>query len=250
MKKIGLFMLLLTLFACRGEEEMRGKRIVLLAHSTGAQLYSQGDVSGWFDRYNRDHGTNYQIERRYFPKARFYGWENYPYDYWKIWVDKRGYKFEPSLERLTKKYDLIIMKHCFPGSVMVADPENPTVEEKTKALAVYKLQYEELKKAMHSHGDTQFLVWTQAVMREEDISVIEGERTREFVEWVKNEWDEPGDNIDIWDFYGYETTSADGTDQSLFLRPEYNDNDPHPNEAFNKATAPHLCEKIIQILER
>ena len=110
------------------------------------------------------------------------------------------------------------------------------------------MQYEALKGSMHTYPDTEFIVWTLAVMREEDLSEDQAARAKEFVEWVKREWDEPDDNIHVWDFYEYETTSADGKDQSLYLRPEYSTDDSHPSESFNLATAPFLCEKIVNII--
>lgn len=254
MRKIFLFVFVVTLFSCalkEGVEDMSNKRnIVLLAHSTGTNLFNQGKVTEWFDEYNRDNNTNYNIELRTFPKKRFYGWNNYPYDYWNIWVKHKGYKFEPSLKKLARNNDVIIWKHCFPGSAIEEDRDVPFIDDQVKSLAAYKLQYGALKDLMLQFPDTDFIVWTLAVVREGNIPEEQAMRAREFVDWVKSEWDESGDNIHVWDFYGYETTSIDGQDQSLYLRPEYASSDNHPNPEFNKRVAPYFCKKIVEVLEK
>ncbi len=54
---------------------------------------------------------------------------------------------------------------------------------------------------MRSFPDTTFIVWTGAALTEATTTPDEAQRTREFFDWVKTEWDEPGDNIFLWDFY-------------------------------------------------
>ena len=52
--------------------------------------------------------SKYFIEEKIFPKAEPYGWNNYPYDYYNIWVKNAGeqpFMEEPTLEILTKEYD-------------------------------------------------------------------------------------------------------------------------------------------------
>ena len=56
-----------------------------------------------FEKYNHENLTEYAVERLDFPKAKPYGWNNYPYDYWKIWVQKKGFKSEPSLKKTIRK---------------------------------------------------------------------------------------------------------------------------------------------------
>jgi len=250
MKYLAVLLCLLFLASCpKGTTDRDGHNIIFLSHSTGSNLFTQGDVPGWFERYNKETGRDFHIERIDFPEAAPYGWENYPFDFWNIWVKHNGYKLNPSLEKLSRKYDLVIWKHCFPGSMIEPDLSSPAVGDRRKSIAAYKLQYEELKRAMKRQSDTKFLVWTLAVMREEDITEEQAVRTKAFVDWVVNEWDEPGDNIYIWDFYRHETLSNDGKDQSLYLRPEFATEDAHPNGEFNRNVAPEFCERIVEVLE-
>ena len=45
-----------------------------------------------FENYNEEHNKNYHIKEMAFPKDAPYGWNNYPYDYYNIWVKNAGDK--------------------------------------------------------------------------------------------------------------------------------------------------------------
>jgi len=78
------------------------KNIIFLHHSTGyniwlgntnkyiSKLTGKGDVIKCFDKYNRKNNTDYHITEQFFPKSSPYGWNNYPYDYYNIWVKNAG----------------------------------------------------------------------------------------------------------------------------------------------------------------
>jgi len=75
-------------------------------------------------------GTNYTITEQFFPRKELYGWNNYPYDYYNIWVKNAGdqpYLNEPTLEILTRQYELIIFKHCYPVSNINEDLNHPVI---------------------------------------------------------------------------------------------------------------------------
>jgi hypothetical protein len=246
-----------------GREKPKGEtvKILFLHHSTGERIWSAG-VSEWFEAYNQRHGTKYDIVEQAFPKQSPYGWNNYPYDYWNIWVNHSGgvvYQGEPTLELLTRTHDVIIFKHCFPVSEILADTGTPDVSSPEKRIENYRLQYDALKSKMHAFPRTMFIVWTGAAQvnysnfLHEIASLIKGrpgikergKRTRKFFEWVRNEWDEPGDNIYVWDFYELETEGG------LFLRREYADSptNSHPNMTFSKMVAPHFCRRVVDVIE-
>jgi hypothetical protein len=221
-------------------------KIIFLHHSTG-QVIWDGGVKEWFDNYNIQNATNFQIEELVFPKETPYGWNNYPFDYYNIWV-KNGnvalYKNEPTLTTLTKDCSVIVFKHCFPVSEIEVDSGGANVDSDAKTVENYKLQYNALKVKIHEYKETKFIVWTGAV--ETSGSLLDGpaNRTKTFFNWVKNEWDEKGDNIYIFDFYDLET------DGGLYLKNEYavNFNDSHPNEAFAKKVAPIFSQRVVDII--
>lgn len=222
-------------------------RILFLHHSTGQCIW-QGGVKAWFDAYNMKNGTDYRITDRIFPKDKPYGWANYPYDYWNIWVNHAGnlpYLEEPTLETLTKQYDVIVFKHCFPVSGIQPDTGKADLASSRKSLENYKLQYAALKKKLLSFPKTKFIVWTPTALVKANSNEAEAKRASEFSEWVKTAWDTKGDNIFLWDFRALET--GDG----LFLKPEYakaKDNS-HPNDEFSKKAAPLFCRRAVDVIE-
>ncbi|MFH0952472.1 MAG: hypothetical protein V1838_04835 [Patescibacteria group bacterium] len=222
-------------------------KIIFLHHSTGENIWN-GGVANWFNKYNADNGTNYQITEQNFPKDSPYGWENYPYDYWNIWVNHAGdskYQDEPTLEILTKQYNVIIWKHCFPVSDIEANTGSPDVSSSEKTIENYKLQYNALKAKIKEFPNTKFIVWTGAAQVENATTEAMAKRAREFFQWVKNEWNEPGDNIFIWDFYEYETEGG------LYLLPAYAESadDSHPKAEFSQNLAPLLGQHIVYVIE-
>jgi hypothetical protein len=241
-----------------GRESMK---IVFLHHSTGEVIW-RGGVAACFEQYNLDNGTDYRIEERTFPKRSPYGWSNYPYDYWNIWVQHAGaapYKEEPTLEMLAGGYDAIVFKHCFPVSDVLPDAGQPDMASDEKRLENYKLQYEALKRKMREFPTTKFIVGTACPRREVTsvrarfLALVRGtsaqrenaERAKSFVDWVRYQWDEPGDNIFLWDFHQL------ATDGGFFLKRELAEGpgNSHPSSNFAKEAAPAFCRRVIGVIE-
>lgn len=238
-------------------------KIIFLHHSTGNNIWKgkpQGfdkitnifnkvyAVPEWFNNYNSQNGTNYFIKEQTFPKGEPYPWENYPYDYYNIWVKNAGnepYMEEPTLEILTSQYDLIIFKHCFPVGLIEEDIGNPDIESKEKRIENYKLQYAALKEKLLQFPDKIFLVWTGAANVEAKTTPEYAQRTKVFFDWVKTEWDTEGDNIFLWDFYELETEGG------IYLKEENarNSENSHPNPDFSSKAATLLCQRIVDIIE-
>ena len=232
--------------------------VLFLHHSTGNNIF-KGDMNGgkstvqsWFENYNKQEEPKINFVETYFPKSRVlkylpgYGWNNYPYDYYNIWVkhgDKRSYKYEPTLKTLVPLWDVIIFKHCFPTSAVLEDGK-PDIDSPVKTLANYKLQYNALKKKLQEYPDTKFILWTGAALTEKSNKLDRAERAREFFTWVKHEWDEQGDNIYVWDFYELE---AEG---GLYLKDEYavSPTNSHPNKMFSAKVAPLFCNRVVDVI--
>lgn len=236
--------------------------ILFLHHSTGRVIWT-GKPSGfdqvknifskvfqvpdWFQEYNETNATNYVISEQSFPKKEPYGWKNYPFDFYNIWVknaDKEMYMEEPSLKLLTNNNDLIIFKHCFPVS-RVEENGNPDIESEEKTLENYILQYNALKNKLHEFPNTKFLLWTSPALLEHHTNANQAKRSKEFVKWVINDWDEPNDNIYLWDFHELQTEGG------LYLRVKNarNNSDSHPSENFAARVAPLFCQRIVDVIE-
>lgn len=235
-------------------------KVIFLHHSTGKliwtgdvskvsfKLFKEGEAQKWIKKYNNSNKTNYHIKEIAFPKSEPYGWKNYPYDYYNIWVKNAGenpFMEEPTLEMLTKEYGLIIWKHCYPVSGIEEDSGSPDINSEIKSLENYKLQYIALKEKMHEFPDTKFLVWTGAVRVKGANSPESAERMKLFTDWVVNEWDEKDDNVFLWDFYSLETEGG------IYLKDEYARStvDSHPNKTFSSKAAKLFSQRIIDVLE-
>ncbi len=235
-------------------------KIIFLHHSTGEciwvgntnhyiyRLTKKGDVKTYFRKLNRKAGNKHSITEHNFPAKVPYGWKNYPYDYYNIWVKNAGdtpYMNEPTLEILTREYDIIIFKHCYPVSIILEDTGHADIDSDEKRLENYKLQYEALKGKMHEFQSTKFIVWTPPVRVKSGLTEDQARRTREFYKWILDEWDEKGDNIFIWDFYKY------GTEGGLYLKDEYSKGggDSHPSKEFSGQLAPKFAKFIMDVAE-
>lgn len=253
------FTLILLFTACNSTDDKMTK-IIFLHHSTGEAIWKgktnkyiykltgKGDVSKYLRNYNRKNKTNYEIEARYFPKNAPYGWNNYPYDYYNIWVKNAGadpFMEEPTLEILTSGYDVIIFKHCFPVSRIVPDTGMPDLNSDIKSLENYKLQYGALKRKMHEFPSRKFIVWTPAANTLLKSKEDEARRTREFYNWLINDWDEKGDNIYLWDFYNYETEGGLYLTDANAHSPENS----HPSVDFSARMATAFGKFITDVIE-
>jgi hypothetical protein len=242
------------------DSQNKMKKIIFLHHSVGKKIWlgrtnryihkltQKNDIQPFFKKYNKKNKTRYSITELTFPKTAPYGWKNYPYDYYNIWVKNAGhapFNDEPTLEILTREYDVIIFKHCYPVSNILADRGTPDIDSEEKRLENYKLQYTALKSKMHEFPDTKFIVWTPSVLNKNQITEDEAERTYQFYKWIIDEWDEKGDNIFVWDFYNYETEGG------KYLLDKFSDGplNSHPNRKFSSRVSPLLCQFIIDVIE-
>nr|WP_321409488.1 hypothetical protein [uncultured Carboxylicivirga sp.] len=272
LSSIFLLMILTVLGACDSKVEDKNINIVYLHHSTGRVIWNgkqssaiakrilnkstkvagflgiQAELPRLFDNYNTLKKVNYQITEMTFPKASPYGWNNYPYDYYNIWVkhaEEDYYLEEPTLEALSAMYDVIIFKHCFPVSNIEADSDSSNVDSEEKTIGNYKLQYLALKKKLLSFPETKFVLWTPTALVKNATNEEESERANQFYNWVKEEWDRNGDNIYLWDFRQLQTEGG------LYFKEEYaqSTNDSHPNQNFANIAVNKLFNRLIDIIE-
>jgi hypothetical protein len=200
-----------------------------------------------FEKYNKKNNKNYRIYELSFPKAAPYGWNNYPYDYYNIWVKNAGnepFMEEPTLEILTKKYQIILFKHCDPVSSINSDQDTADINSDYKSISNYKLQYLALRDKLHEFPDTKFILFTGAAQQQGQ-NIEEAKRAKVFFEWVTNEWDLPGDNIFLWDFYSLQTEGG------LYLNNNYavSEKDSHPNTVFAGRVVKLLFNRIIDVID-
>ncbi|MBN1187812.1 MAG: hypothetical protein JXB49_36400 [Bacteroidales bacterium] len=212
------------------------------------RLGNKGNMYSLIRSYNKEHHTDYHIEEQVFPQMQPYGWHNYPYDYFNIWVKNAGHKAymeEPTLEMLTGEYQVIIFKHCFPVSNIQADLDTNTFDSDYKSLGNYKSQYLLLRDKLHSFRNTKFILWTGAAQVKSQISEEEALRAKAFFSWVSGEWDLPDDNIFIWDLYSLEAGKDLYLDEKYARSPV----DSHPNSTFASNACKLFFQRMIDVIE-
>jgi hypothetical protein len=262
----------IVLFLSCSKKEHSGTHIIFLHHSTGEviwfgkppSLFKRGlrkfyrklaysidrkaKVVRLLEKYSKEQGKLYEAVDVEFPKISPYGWNNNPYDYYNIWIKHEGnqsFMEEPTLEILTKQYQVIIFKHCYPVSNIQADKDSADVNSSYRSLSNYKLQYRALRDKMHQFPDTKFILFTGAAQVKNNISEPEANRAREFFNWVTREWDIPDDNIFIWDLYNLETEGG------LYFREDYasSPTDSHPNRKFASVASELLFQRIVDVID-
>ncbi len=241
------------------DDPMEGQiNTVILHHSVGRKMWGTGWGTGhaveeWFAQHNADNATTYQIAELYFPTMNYFE-RNDPYDYWKLWIDKAGadppYQQQPDLDAITAEYDVVVLKHCYSTSEMVPDDEDPRVDSEVRTLANFKLQYEALKGKLHAYTQTRFLVWTLPAHVIARTDEQQAQIATEFAAWVKEDWDDFGDNIYLWDFRQLET---DGglylPDERSAAKDEAVPDDSHPSWEFASQTYSLLTQRIVDVIE-
>jgi len=263
---------LFAIISCEKNEDPPDVDILFLHHSTGKVIWRGGEgqlifriagrlgprfaeraeqraaLPSLLNKYSRQQGIDIRIREVAFPKASPYGWNNYPFDYYNIWVKNAGdepFMEEPTLEMLTKDYDLIIFKHCYPVSNIGPDADSADINSDVKTISNYKLQYLTLREKLHQFPETKFILFTGAAQVQSKISEDEALRAREFFKWVVEEWDLPGDNIHLWDLYSLETEGG------LYFKEEYarSATDSHPNPKFAANAVQLLFNRIVDVIE-
>ncbi len=237
------------------------QKIVFLHHSTGAGVYNDGKVASWISTYNKTNNKNYQISELSYPNTP-YPWANYAYDYWNLWLNGQCSKTNTNIlcmDELTKLYDVIIFKHCYPGAAVVAEDGKPLVSSSKQTLANYKLQYAALRGLMDQYPDKKFIVWTLAPLHRNATDAASATRAKTFVDWVKNQWlTEDGKshkNISVFDFFGLaaELNSNPANGRVNCLKYDYegdhNGSDSHPNALANKTIGPVFAQFIVNTIE-
>ncbi len=218
--------------------------VLYLHHSTGERIW-RGGIPELLAAANAAGDTDCRIVERAYPIAP-YAWSNDPYDYWRLWVKHRGDKGllgQPTLDQLARDWDVIVFKHCFTASRMEPEPAGGGADPSRRTPTNYRRQLTELKAVLREFGDTRFLVWTPPPLVAAATNPTAAALTDDHARWMREEWDEPGDNIHLWDFRAI--AAADG-----YLRPEYaaGPSDSHPNAELAALAAPMFVRRLADVV--
>ena len=251
---------LLVLFSYALMTDAQSHKAIFLHHSVGGAVFNDGNVNQWITDYNTQNATNYSVTEFEYPNDPW-GWENYPYDYWKLWVDGACENTQDNiqcLDKLCQNYELIIFKHCFPGAGIEEDFSSGDVTSSDKTLPNYKLQYLALLDLFDQYPGNKFMIWTLAPLHRNATSPEQARRAAEFTDWVKNTWlTEDGNshpNVTVFDFFGLAAEQSASLVNGIqyCLKYDYegdhNGDDSHPNTLANQTIGPLFAEKIVKTL--
>jgi hypothetical protein len=205
--------------------QVNSQEAIFLHHSTGNGVYKEGKVNEWITDYNPKNGSNIELTERSYPNQP-YEWKNYAFDYWNLWINGECDSGQPGIEcmnTLTRDYQMIIFKHCFPGAHVLEDTGRPQINSERKSLENYKVQYRALRRRMDNYPDNIFGVWTLAPLHRLSTNPEEASRGKEFVDWVNNQW-----------------LKEDGK--------SHESGDSHPNTVANEAVGPVFAKFIDDAL--
>lgn len=217
------------------------QKLIFLHHSTGQKVWEAGVKRAYQALRPAD-----VLKQQLYPLDP-YPWDNRPQDYYKLWVKEPGKKGQATLDQLTKKYDLISFKHCYTADWMRPGGRGKPDGE-VQSLANYKAAYKALKKKLHQYPDTKFVVWTVAASTRPQNKRAKHVKSQNlaFYKWVKNVWDEPGDNIYVFDFRKLETRGKlDFMSNADAAAPK----DSHPGDRIAAYVAPYFANRLRHIVE-
>lgn len=235
-------------------------KAIFLHHSTGNGVYTKGSVKNWISSFNTQNHTNFSVTEISYPDTP-YPWSNYPYDYWKLWIngscDNTQEKIQ-CLDKFCQDYEMIIFKHCYPGAHIEKDYNNGSVSSPERTLNNYKLQYRALLQLIDQHPSNKFMVWTLVPLHRNATDAEEAQRASEFVDWVKNSWlKEDGKehpNVFIFDFFSLAAELNENPDSGMqyclkyVYETNHDDADSHPNLLANQTTGPMFAAEIVKVL--
>ncbi len=154
---------------------------------------------------------------------------------------------DASLIDIAARHDVVIMKHCFPASNILADISNPDPLSDRKSLENYKATYRLLRNGFDKCPKNLFIIWTLPPLHRLASNPDNAARATEFSQWLKTDFlTEAGHvpNIYVWDFRDIIMDH-----DTNFLKYEYEKShenpDSHPNEAANNATGPQFAQFIV-----
>lgn len=227
-------------------------KIFFLHHSVGDNLIQQGNVRGNISSYNSTHGTSYELwDHGYNEQGLFNGSgeaagisytipqdNTNPDGLHDLWTSSGLDWTYSRYQIMTSDYKVIAFKSCFIALENLNSAE--TLNE-------WKSWYLEMRNYFDVHIDKLFVIVTPPPLRSSDTTSGDAAFARQFAEWLKSsEYLSGHANVVCFDLFD-ELANANNV-----LKPEYESEDSHPNEAANQSVGPifanFLCDSAYNYL--
>ncbi|WP_182871078.1 hypothetical protein [Stieleria mannarensis] len=223
----------------------QSNRILLLDSTPQHQLWTT-PTTQWIESYNRARAARYSIASMTFTTTSKTVRGETPGFVWNLSVRQPGpigSWEEQSLESLASQYDLIVLKHSPAIRQVNVDARKGEIASPLKSLQNHQLQYDTIKKRLRQHPETRFVIWTGPAPSRRRVNRDAALRANEFFRWVRDDWDQPGDNVFIWDCY------AIGSRDGLYLDAEFESDERTPNATYFRTVTPMLGQRIVDVLQ-
>lgn len=228
-------------------------KVVFVHHSTGEHIWGGGAEDAY--KALRPDDT---ITEQLYPSAAYGEWENKPQNYQHLWfgmpdatasdLANRHAEGQESFAQLLAKGDVLVFKHCFDGDAMFPSSTEGAFGQ---TLEKYKASYEVLKTELRKKTDNIFLVWTVAPLSPSERAHFQAadnvQISLDFRNWVLNEWDEPGDNIFVFD-YRLLATRGELSYLAESDAVDPNNEDSHPSDDLSKVIAPCFARRLADVV--
>ncbi|MCX6303738.1 MAG: hypothetical protein NT040_02105 [Bacteroidetes bacterium] len=145
---------------------------------------------------------------------------------------------------------IIVIKSCFPSSAMTGyGHASDTLSPWLKTLYNYKWHWRHIIRAMSSHPDNFFVIWTNAPLEPYSTNTSEALLSNQFCTWAKDTLATGLDagygafppNVYVFDFF-HKLTGANGMMLGIYAASPY---DSHPNAAATQLVAPQFVQEIF-----
>ena len=162
---------------------------------------------------------------------------------------------ERKLFSLINRYDVIIMKHCFPASDILEDIARPDPSSQRKSLENYQAVYRLLRNKFDQYPRTLFIIWTipprhRLFQPSEGTADINAARATEFSSWLRTDFLIEGgrhSNIFIWDVRDI-LMDQESNYLKYDFEVKHDSPDSHPNPDANNEAGPQFAEFTVKAI--
>jgi hypothetical protein len=223
---------------------------IFLHHSTGSNIWgpngSSTSVPQEMSAYNTAHG--YAGAQAVIMNEEWWS----PGD--NEWVTQHEFFEDPGPASGIGYYlpgnKIIVIKSCFPSSAVTGSGQaSDTLSPWLKTIYNYKWHWRHIIKAMSSHPDNFFVIWTNAPLEPYSTNVSEAMLSKKFCTWAKDTLATGLDvtygafppNVYVFDFF-HKLTGTDGMMLQIYAVAPY---DSHPNSQATQLVAPQFVQEIF-----
>lgn len=253
-----LILVLIMIKEANGSEQIPGKKVLFIHHSTGGNLLEEGEVRERLNKLNPsiqlwDHNynlsplfTTFLAKRTHLRgltdnKGVITGTDyditisnNSPKEYAELFQRDKN---DPTLKAILS-YDVTAFKNCYPTTRITSEKQ---LEEDMR-------YYKAIRDAIKLYPNKKFVFLTPPPARKSTTNFENAKRAKRLVFWLQSdEFKQSTPHIYIFDLFGLLS------DNNGYLKKEYERFlpwDSHPNRIANKTIAPLFAEYLVHVAEK